>query len=429
MGNALSKYYEEKVAPRVVPKNAGTFTDSLKQDAGGIAKNYIGPLGQYIGDKFDGIERNKKGEKEAKERLSQQQADQYEWNKTHNTSYDVEELKYRDKMDKADTGFKSARNASVNPHLERLAQLEREANAQATDSRATYEGSIKPGMMEQMNRAQTEARSAMSLKDYMDPNNAVAKGTRDLYDTEAQGVGKQGLADVGVLSAMGANAASQAFGTGGPMSTGQLQSLYAANQSQSGQAFANVQKRMQALKEQGLAKGFEQSDKAYQAGERAGQRASGTIKDLSDAEAAQLHKQGTLRAERGGIGADIMGLNLGTAQSDYAIGQGAAGRNLDMGYRKLDRQSTTENTRYGTNAQQEANEIMRRQAMGEGDRRTIGSIAGAAGTAIGSIYGGPAGGAAGGAMGKAVEPQGPGVQNPYGGNAYMNQPPPGQRYA
>ncbi len=73
-----------------------------------------------------------------------------------------------------------------------------------------------------------------------------------IYNTQAQGVGKQGLADTGVLAALGAQATSQQFGQGGPMTGNQLASLQGQNMSQAGAAYAKAQQRMADLQQQGI---------------------------------------------------------------------------------------------------------------------------------------------------------------------------------
>ena len=51
-----------------------------------------------------------------------------------------------------------------------------------------------------------------------------------------------------------------------PLSTGQMQGMMAQNQNQAGQAFANVQQRMQSLRDQGVAQGWNQTQAAYNRG-------------------------------------------------------------------------------------------------------------------------------------------------------------------
>lgn len=351
-------------------------------------------VGDWVNERLTPSNQDK-GRREAEARAAQKQNEQYEYNKGLNVKYDETEGAY-----------KTARDAAVNPQIQTMKDLQDQSARQANDARVVYEGSIKPGMLDQMQRSANEARSAMSLSDYMDPNNQVAQSTRDLYDREAQGVHKQGLADTGVLQAMGAQAAGRAFGMGGPMSTGQMTSLYAANQNQAGQAFANTQKQMQSLKEQGLAQGFLQADKAYQAGERAQDRNRATIGDMSSLENQNAQRQGAFRGEQAGYGNAAMGLGLGLANSD-----------LDLGYRSLDRQGQTENARYGVDAQRELNQAQAAAARQQANNAMIGGLVQAGATGAGAYFGGPAGAKVGNDIGGAVNQ---GMQQPQSQQQYVN---------
>ena len=116
---------------------------------------------------------------------------------------------------------------------------------------------------------ESEAKGRMTMAQAQDPNNPVAVAFRNFYDQQAQGEGKKGMADVGVMSALGAQAMQGQMGGGAPMTTGAMQALQANSMSQSGQAFANVQKRMQGLRDQGIAQGQLQTQLSYGRGQQA----------------------------------------------------------------------------------------------------------------------------------------------------------------
>lgn len=113
---------------------------------------------------------------------------------------------------------------------------------------------------------EADAKGRMTEAQARDPNNPVAVAFRQFYEQQAGTEGKQGLADVGVMQSLGAQAFGSQLGGGAPMSTGQMQGLMAQNQNQAGQAFSNVQKRMQALRDQGVAQGWSQTENAYNRG-------------------------------------------------------------------------------------------------------------------------------------------------------------------
>lgn len=113
---------------------------------------------------------------------------------------------------------------------------------------------------------EADAKMRMTEAQARDPNNPVAVAFRQFYEQQAGQEGKQGLADVGVMQSLGAQAFGSQLGGGAPMSTGQMQGLMAQSQNQAGQAFANVQKRLQALRDQGIQQGWTQTENAYNRG-------------------------------------------------------------------------------------------------------------------------------------------------------------------
>ena len=113
---------------------------------------------------------------------------------------------------------------------------------------------------------EADAKGRMTEAQARDPNNPVAVAFRQFYEQQAGNEGKQGLADVGVMQSLGAQAFGSQLGGGAPLSTGQMQGMMAQNQNQAGQAFSNVQKRMQSLRDQGVAQGWNQTEAAYNRG-------------------------------------------------------------------------------------------------------------------------------------------------------------------
>ena len=141
---------------------------------------------------------------------------------------------------------------------------------QANDSKAAYTNTVLPALQNVLNTDKTNAGNAMSLSDAMDPNNAVASSTRDMYNTQAQGIQNQGLADYGVLAALGGQATANTIGgSGQPILGGQMQALQSANMGQASQAFGNAQNNANNLKLQGIQAGQNQSNWAYDEGQNA----------------------------------------------------------------------------------------------------------------------------------------------------------------
>lgn len=206
-------------------------------------------------------------------------------------------------------------------------QLRQQAQLQAQDARQTYSNTIQPRLIGSMEDAYNNSKNAMTLQEAGDVNNKIATDTRALYEKQAQGENRQGLSSAGVLSSLGAQALGNQLGGGIPMTGGQMQALAGQNMSQAGQAYANTQRRIQSLRDQGLQMGFERSDKQYERGQGALDRYRQSIGDISGAENNYLQQQAALRGEQGLYGNNILANQL--AQTDR-----------QQGYNKEDLEST-----------------------------------------------------------------------------------------
>ncbi len=262
--------------------------------------------------------------------------------------------------------------------------------------------------------AEKEASTAMPLKEYMNPNNAVATATRDLYNTEginqqklyetqAQGEDKQGQASYGVLAALGAQATGAQMGGMGPLSVGQQVAMQAQNQRQAGEAYSNVQRRMQGLRDQGLnanvsnrdkgmAMGFERTDKAYEAGQGAKNRVEGLIRDRRGLEGEYRNFELANRGERSGYAGNIRATTagktfrrLGGADEDRTVSMQQESARIAEQMRKAGVSETAINAKLASDA---AN-LAGRQAF-------VAPLAKAGATAAAAHFGGPAAGAAAG---------------------------------
>jgi hypothetical protein len=259
--------------------------------------------------------------------------------------------------------------------------LDQQAQQQATDAQTTYTNTIKPNLMNNLSDAQnfqqTVSSQAMSLADAMDANNKVATQQRQLYgdladqmtgrfqtmsdeeraDLEAlmqrgvsgfggeiEGTRKRGLADAGVLAALGAQATNLLGGGANPMTGSQMAALQAQQGAQSSEAYAAAQRRMQGLEDQrrayqlsslatmgdrasdlrrgslaqegalrsrGIEAGREESgamyDRGYRATTEAMDRTSRRLADLMGGESSQNELLARLRGERSGYAQDTFG--------------------------------------------------------------------------------------------------------------------------
>lgn len=301
---------------------------------------------------------------------------------------------------------------------------------QATDSANQLKGlygQTDKSMQTLQGRADKNAGQSMSLKDAGNVNNSVQQGVRGLYNKEAasregaynregefqrdaynregdfarsnynkegskqqrlyeqqaQGVGRQGLADTGVLAALGSQAMAGQLGGASPFTGGQLQAMQGANMNQAGQAYARAQQQMQGLRDQGMNRnmdmrqqgigtqtqmrgqgldrksdlrtqgenvvtqtrnqgmqqGFDQSGIQYGRGQDAQMMASGMAQDrFGMGNAYQGARQG-IRDEQSGYQGNIYGArqgasaqtynnNMNRAGLDYGIAQDAGARDM-----------------------------------------------------------------------------------------------------
>lgn len=289
--------------------------------------------------------------------------------------------------------------------------LSKEAKENSTQSNKVYTD-LNTKMSDVMNDASTQANSAMSLADYMNPDNKVAQDTRALYERQAQGEQQRGYADYGVLASLGSNSAANAMGGMGPMSLGQQMAYISQGQGQAGEAYARAQQRMQGLRDQGLTQGFEQSDKAYNAGQAAKKRQTDAIGMRENMNSNEQNINRGFRDEQGNYAGNIMEANkdsiagetnarlFGANQSLGVAGlrhQNATGRNAGI-LAEIDKKRGISQYNNGIESQRIAAGNAQNSAMWSNILSTGGTIAG-------GMYGGPPGAMAGGAAGRAIAPQ------------------------
>lgn len=195
-----------------------------------------------------------------------------------------------------------------------------------TNSRVQYGSTVEPKQKQIMETAGKRAGEAMTLKDRMDPNNSVHRANEAKYNTQADNEGRAGLADAGVLQALGAqNAATQLGSAGVPMTGGQMSAIYGSNQNAAGAAYAATQRRMQALRDQGIEKGYSENDKIYNEGVDAAANYAGRVKDYQQGGVNARAEQGDIAREKTGYGIDEMNLDTNAMQKRLALDTGDAG--------------------------------------------------------------------------------------------------------
>lgn len=332
--------------------------------------------------------------------------------------------------------YKGIKDYNVREYMGVQDQLRRDAEAQAQDARQTYTNTIQPQLKNAMETARSNASQAMTLSQAGDPNNQIHQAVRGLYDQQAQGVRQQGLADYGVLAALGNQATAGQMGTGAPMTGAQTQLLQSANLGQASLAYNRAQQQMARLKEQGIEKGFQESDRQYQRGTEARDAYNRSIGNFESAMDRNLDREKGFRDTRQAYAADKMGVHLGSARENLGLEQGYAGLEHQLNTGNSQRMLGALSDYYGGYQQGLANQIAGANASNAARAGLFGAGITAAGTIGGAMIGGPAGAAAGAAAGQQLGgAMGQAGQVPYqpvsygsGGSQYQQQQYPGYGY-
>lgn len=299
------------------------------------------------------------------------------------------------KMNEADQAFVAAAKPSLSQYksgsgyntinfVDRQDKLAKEAAEQGTNAKLQYTNTIQPKLKGIMEESGREAANAMSLKDAGNVNNSIHKSVRDLYDKQGQQTRQRGLADFGVLSALGAQATAGQLGGGGPMTAGAMGQLGAANQRQASEAVQRAQGRVYDLEQQGLDRGFSESAAQYDRGQGAKDRYTGSLKDMTAAEGDYLGKQQGLRDERGGYNEQRFGAQQAQLDRGLDVDQQYAGLDRDLAYGAGERELGALGAKYGTLNQILGNKMAENQARQAGQTQFAGSALGAAATAYAS---------------------------------------------
>lgn len=319
-----------------------------------------GALGKYdyLGKAFDNAnpylqadKERKKREEEAKARAQELYGKTGELNQKLNQS----DSAYKDAFGAGSKDYMNNAYAILAGYQKKVHDLESQAQSQANDSTATYTNTIMPEFKNAMEQAKANAASAMTLEEAGDPNNKVQKAVRALYDQLGQDVRRQGQQDFGVLSALGSQGAAQQFGAAGPMTAGMMGQIQARGQEQAGNAYAKAQQRMFDLQQQGINRGFDQSNWLYEQGQEAGDTYRDSIGDLQDAETQYLGNQQSFRDELGGYAGDLMGTSAAYNTDKFNMGMLGADIDRQNAYAGTGRDQNALNQLYGAEQQAENN--------------------------------------------------------------------------
>lgn len=259
--------------------------------------------------------------------------------------------------DAADQTYGNSLQASEQQNKSRIESLMAGAQDQAQRADKVYSNSIQPSFKNAMEQADQNASQAMSLQDAGNMNNPVQAGVRDFFNKQATNAGRVGMQDVGMLQSLGAQANAQQMGAGAPMTGAQMMMMQQSNAAQAGQAFANTQRRMQGLRDQGIAQGLIQSGQQYDRGQQAIDTASRQRQGFMGAEAGDQARQQAARGEQYGFGNAITGSEKAAASAGY-------NSTMSQYNRGMDRNSQTYNLDTGL-ANQRLNDEQMRSQMGQ----------------------------------------------------------------
>lgn len=329
-----------------------------------------------------------------------------------NTADEEYAKKYGESLDQ----YNREQDAYDNTIISTINRNQQQARDQASNAQTVYTNDIQPRMKSSMEDAQREASSAMSLADAGNPNSAYQKQIRGMYDELGQGEMKQGIADFGVLSALGSQATQNTMGSGGPMTGAQLQLLGAQNQQQASGAYQAARRRMDALKQQGIERGFDESGKQYERGQMAKDRYRQSIGDYEGGLDRNIARQGRFRDEDVALGERLHGVESGVASRRF--GGAAAKGSLQRGnvYNRSNRELSQLDAIYGNRQAGIANQIAEANAENAQKSGMIGGILQAGATGAGAYYGGAQGAKTGNMIGGSVA------------GGMQSQPPPQQGF-
>lgn len=336
---------------------------------GGVVKNTL------EGD-LPGLTKTLKGGHDSRVEAAQQEATDVK------EAAHAESQSFADQMSGADKAYQKEIYDTENAYGKDLAKLRGESEDAQKDAKNTYTNTIQPGYKNLMEKGKANSDSAMTLSQAMDPNNAVAQSTRGLYETQAGNEGRAGLADAGTLQALGAQNFAGQMG-GRPMTGGQMSALMGQNMAQSGQAYSNTQRRIQNLRDQGLQKGFERTDQAYNQGLDAQNQYGKSIGNYEGASDRQLGRDKGFRDEIGGYSSKTRDSNTHMSNINNQVNAGGILRNMGVASDYTNSKLSDINGRIASdNANDAAN------------RQTAGTVVQVGATAAGTMAGSPQAGAA-----------------------------------
>lgn len=261
-----------------------------------------------------------------------------------------------------------------------ISSMMKASENQANDARKTYNGSIEPMMRSNMEAANRNAQASMTLSDAMNPNNALASGIRQQYDSQAQGAMQQGTASSGVLQALGGLQLGMAQQQG-PMTGSQQQATYANATQAAGDRMGQGIQQAADIRDAGDQAAQTQTNNMYNAGLQARTNASNTTADYLGAGRSSRGQSQASRQELAAMGKEQADAKSGKETSIKSMFTQMNQADTEEAKRKAERDAAAVNAKYGTQIAARGGEAAARTANANGQGNTIlgaaGHIAGA----------------------------------------------------
>lgn len=350
-------------------------------DGGPRTPNPLDKVSDYASDRDPTTGGSRAGQKASRDTAANATA-LYDKTAKINEELAKADQEYAEKYGQRSGDYLSLSQKLVNNYKGKVDELAKQASGQATDARKTYTNSILPEYKNAMGMARGNAEQAMSLKQASDPNNPVMKQIREMYNQQGQAANKQGQQDFGVLSALGAQAAQGQFGAAGPMTSGQMGQIYSANQAQAGDAYARAQQRMHDLQQQGIDRGFDQSNQLYQFGQAAQDRYGQSIGNYESGQNNFLNQQKGFRDESSGYAGDKFNLDQGLTADRFNVLMGGDDIGRGNAYAGRGRDQAAWDQYYGVKQQGVNNQLQAQSAQGSSNSGILGSVIGGAASVL-----------------------------------------------
>ncbi len=250
-------------------------------------------------------------------------------------------------MDQTASAYKNLGDTYSNTYDSQIGKLLTDAEGQHDDARKTYQNSIQPALKNNMEVAQKNAMSSMTLQEAQDPNNTLQSGIRGYFNDQSAGAMRQGGQSAGIADAFAGQQMGLQGQSGAPQTGAQQQNAYANASSQGNQVRGNTMGKAASLQDQGIQTAQAANDTMYDQGIQAQGQAAGAANDYQQ---GYLNFNDIMQGSRGGISSmqgSKLGNTLGNVESGYATDQATQQRRSQAEEDAINNQLAAMNQKYG----------------------------------------------------------------------------------